>query len=440
MSEEILLIDPPFQRFVDYEEGGFAKEGIPIGLLSLAGNLKRDVHRVSVWDSDYNPHGRFLSFVPKVEHFQDWLEHSKDKNHPIWKEVASKIEELAPSTVGISMVSTKYNSGLLVAEIAKELGVERVIVGGPHATLRPDDILKSKYVDSVVKGEGELVFNRAMEEDGIITAERIRDLDSLAWPARDTLVGLENYEAADLGYMMTSRGCPGGCNYCCSQALWGKTVRMRDIKDVLAELDHAHREHGVNKFYLLDDTFTMGEERVAKFCDGVRDREYEWSCLTRVDCLTESMLENMASSGCSLIKFGFESGSQRILDLMNKGTTVEQAEQAADLANKYGIPWKAYIMAGVPGETDADVDMTMALVERTQPWNVSPAHFTPYFGTPFWDQINGGEQDFDYAAANHHSPNVLAGDVSRRKMMEFFEKSDAYNVRASVAHRTPSAD
>ena len=434
MTKEILLIDPPFQKFIDYNEGGFAKEGIPLGLLSLAGNLERDGHKVSVLDSDYNPHGLFLPFVPKVKHFHDWLEHSGDINHPIWKGVASKIKELDPDIVGISMVSTKYKSGLMVAEIAKELGVGRVIVGGPHATLRPGDILASKYVDSVVRGEGELVFDRAMREDGVIESERIRDLDALAWPARETLVGLENYEAADLGYMMTSRGCPGECNYCCSPVLWGKTVRMRKIEDVIAEMDHVHNEHGVNKFYLLDDTFTMGEKRVAKFCNNVSDRGYEWSCLTRVDCLSDGMLENMASSGCSLIKLGFESGSQRVLNLMNKGTTVEQAEHAADLLNNRNMPWKAYAMVGVPGETDADVDKTMALIERTQPWNVSPAHFTPYFGTGFWNQINGNCDNFDYSAANHHSPNVLVGDVSEGRMMRFFEEVDVYNEGAKVSH------
>ncbi len=426
MTKKVLLIDPPFQKFMD-----FSKNGIPLGLLYLAGSLKREGHSVEVLDSDYNPNGTPYPFMAKIEHYDEYLQNLHNGNHHIWGGIASQIEESKPDVVGISMISTKLQSGLKVAEIAKKMGVERVIAGGPHVTIFPKDALESNYVDSVVLGEGEEVFERALVER-VVKADRIRDIKSLVWPARETLIGVENYRSDDLGFGNSSRGCSGSCNFCCSESLWGKSVRMRDIKDFVAELDSVHENYGTNKFYVVDDTFTLGKKRVESFCDSIRNRGYEWSCLTRVDKFDKSMLEQMAGSGCSMIKVGIESGSQKVLDLMNKKTSVEQVEAAANLLNEHPMPWLAYIMVGVPGETSCDVDKTMELIDKVRPSYVSAAIYTPYPGTGFSKQENG--LDFAREEANHHSMKVLAGDVSREKIVEFMEFADKYNHDSKKAH------
>jgi len=419
MGKKILLIDPPFQKFM-----GFSKNGIPLGLLSLAGQLKRSGHDVEVLDSDYNPDGTPYPFVAKIGHYGEYLENLRNSNHRIWRGIASQIEKSKPDIVGISMISTKLQSGLEVAHIAKDLGVRRVIAGGPHVTIFPEDALKNKYIDSAVQGEGEAVFEEALT-NRIVKASRIQNLNSLAWPARETLVGIEEYDPKDLGFTMTSRGCPGSCNFCSSESLWGTTVRMRDIRDVIDEMDSTHENYGTNEFYIVDDTFTLGEERVKRFCNGIQDRGYERSCLTRVDKLDGNMLEQMAESGCSMVKVGIESGSQRVLDLMNKGTTIEQIRGAAKLLNDKNMPWLSYVMVGVPGETSEDVDKTMKLIEEISPSYVSAAIYTPYPGTGFSKQTQG--LDFAREEANHHSMKVLAGDVPKEKIMELMEFADKYN-------------
>ena len=151
MREKILLVDPIFQRIM-----GFAKEGINLGLLYIAGELKKNGHDVSVRDFDYYPDGHHYTFIEKIDHFRNYLNILNNVNHPVWEDVVSDIREASPDVVGISMISVKYRSGLMLAKIAKELGVKRVIVGGPHATLLPNEVLKSEYVDSVVVGEGEV--------------------------------------------------------------------------------------------------------------------------------------------------------------------------------------------------------------------------------------------------------------------------------------------
>ena len=428
MKKRILLIDPPFQKFM-----GFSKNGIPIGLLSLAGELKKNGHSVKVLDSDYNPDGIPYPFMAKIEHYDEYLDNLNNDDHHVWKDIQFQIDKFRPEVVGVSIISTKLKSGLRVAEIAKKLGVEKVIAGGPHVTIFPEDVFReNSYVDAVVQGEGEKVFERAIYNGKIIKADRIKDLNSLAWPARESLIGLENYKPNDLGFIMTTRGCPGSCNFCCSRSLWGRSVRKRDIGDVIEEMDFVHKAYRTNKFYLVDDTFTLSKQRVEELCEGIRDRNYEWSCLTRVDRLDENMLEKMMESGCSMIKVGIESGSQRVLDLMNKKTSLPQIKDAARLLNKHSMPWLAYIMVGVPGEESSDVDKTMGLINEVRPSYVSAAIYTPYPGTGFSKHGNG--VDFAREEANHHSMKVLAGNVPREKIIELMEFADEYNADSKKAH------
>jgi len=427
MGKKILLIDPPFQKFMN-----FSKNGIPIGLLSLAGELKKNGHSVNVLDSDYNPDGIPYPFMAKIEHYDEYLKNLDNNHHPIWKNIESQIDGLNPDVMGISMISTKLKSGLKVAQIAKDLGVERVIAGGPHITICPEDVLKeNSNIDAVVQGEGEKVFEGALYEK-IVKADRIKDLNSLAWPARESLIGLENYKPNDLGFVMTARGCPGSCNFCCSESLWGRQVRLRNMEEVIREMDSIHKDYGTNKFYLIDDTFTLRKKRVDEFCDSISDRNYEWSCLTRVDRLEGNMLEKMMESGCSMIKVGIESGSQKVLDLMNKKISISQIKYATKLLNEHSMPWLAYIMVGVPGETSADVDKTMELIGEVNPSYISAAIYTPYPGTGFSKQ--GNKIDFAREEANHHSMKVLAGDVPREKIIEFMKFADKYNADSKAAH------
>jgi len=428
MKKSVLLIDPPFQKFM-----GFSKGGIPLGLLSLAGKLKRDGYSVDVLDSDYNPNGTPYPFVAKMAHYDEYLDNLNNGNHPIWENITSEISDLRPDIVGVSMISTKLRSGLRVAQIAKDLGVERIIAGGPHVTMHPEDVLgNGSPIDSAVQGEGdgEGVFERALKEK-LVTADRIKDIKSLAWPARESLIGLGDYNPTDLGFVMSSRGCPWTCNFCCSESLWGRTVTSREISDVADEMDSIRSNYGTNKFYLVDDTFTLRKKRVGEFCDSIQDKNYEWSCLTRVDALDESILEKMINSGCSLIKVGVESGSQRVLDLMDKRISISQIENTAKLLNRSSMKWLAYLMVGTPGETPIDVNETMDLVNRVQPSYVSAAVYTPYAGTGFLR--NQGKVDFALEEANHHSLNVLAGDIPRGKIMEFMEFADRYNAASKAA-------
>jgi len=124
---------------------------LPLGLLSLAEAWDADV---SVWDTDYNPHGESMSFTEKLSMHHMYLD-ALDGNHIIWDEIAGEIERQAPDVVGLTVLSPKLPSALRVAEIAKDCGVQRVIAGGPHVTLDTKSVLASPAVDACVSGEGE---------------------------------------------------------------------------------------------------------------------------------------------------------------------------------------------------------------------------------------------------------------------------------------------
>lgn len=421
---KILLVDPPFQKFMN-----FSKYYIPLGLLYIAGEMRKKGHEVLVYDADYNPGGKSMPFIEKMEHYHAYIEALNNSEHPIWREVDKIYKDFQPDVVGISLISTKFASGMVIADRYKKMGAKRIICGGPHVSIHPAEVLANPNVDSVVVGEGELVFERALTEDKII-ADRINNLDDLAWPARDCLYGIDDYKPNDLGIIMTSRGCPFNCNFCCSDALWGRRVVRRSIDDVIAEMVDINKCYGTKEFYLADDTFTCDKNRVKDFCAKIKKYDFTWSCLTRVDTIDVETVTAMKEAGCKTVKIGMESGSQRVLGLMNKKIKREHVLSAAEIFRQCGVTWLAYLIVGVPGETEDEVDETIEFVKLAQPSFVSFSVFTPYPGTPFYREL--GLDQIPYHLFNHHNLSSQFSKLSLDKIKEVASFSDEWNSRKRV--------
>lgn len=423
-KKNILFIDPPMQRFMN-----FSKALVPLGLLYVAAEAKKQGHNVKVWDADYNPHGLALPFVEKANHYQEYI-NSLTNNHPIWEEAVQVFDHFRPDVIGITAISSKLASGLKLAEMYKTINPHvKVIFGGPHATTHAEEIIKNPYVDTVVRREGERAFFAALESNGIITGERIRDLDSLAWPAIETLHGLIGYLPRDLGVIMTSRGCPNSCSFCNSSSLWAGGVTYRSLEDVVEEAEHLNKDYGVSKVYVIDDTFTCINNRAREFARLMSRNNLQWSCLTRVDRTTEPLISSMKDSGCTLVKVGIESGSDEVLKLMNKKITAQQIRNAAEIFQKTSMPWIAYVMVGYPGAND--IGQTKKLIEETNPTYVSPSHFTPYPGTAIFSQLGlDGKMDGKFHLFNHHSlTTAIPGTSSEQECLEFFKWADEWNKK-----------
>jgi glycosyltransferase involved in cell wall biosynthesis/radical SAM superfamily enzyme YgiQ (UPF0313 family) len=252
----------------------------------------------------------------------------------------------------------------------------RILVGGPHAAVAPQTIPDS--VDHIVQGEGEqaildIVAGKVTER--LIRYPRIEDLDALPRPAWDCFAGLPyNWDTCFLDEtpvftMNTSRGCPFQCAFCSVGSVWGKRYTYFSAERIVSDIEHLVRNYGARGIYFREDNFTLHEGRLRRFCQLMIEKGIgvPWVCESRVSTLTRERVALMARAGARGMYFGVESGAPRMLELLGKGITVEQTENAFRWCREFGIKTAASVVVGVPGETAADLSATRDLLHRIQP-------------------------------------------------------------------------
>jgi anaerobic magnesium-protoporphyrin IX monomethyl ester cyclase len=218
----------------------------------------------------------------------------------------------------------------------------------------------------------------------------IQNLDELPHPAYHAFP-LDKYRVFGKMYLpiITSRGCPFQCTFCLASQMCGKRFRTRSPKKVVDELIWLKDVHGANAFAFYDDTFTFDKKRANEICEEIIQRKLNlpWDCRTRVDQITKEMLVKMRDAGCKLIHYGVESGSQKMLDSVKKGTTVEQNAKAIKLTKEIGIYVAISVVVGYPGETPEMLQQTMDFIKKTKPDFVYVCEAIPYPGTELIDII-----------------------------------------------------
>jgi anaerobic magnesium-protoporphyrin IX monomethyl ester cyclase len=269
----------------------------------------------------------------------------------------------------------------------------KVVVGGPHASACPEEVI-SLGADHVVVGLGEQFFDDLINGYDVpqplepINEYRSICLDKLPIPDRE-LFGLANYKRTINGeqavHIITLRGCPYSCRFCHKSSV-GSQIRYRSIEKVLEEVDYLMSTYGTKGFVIYDDCFTLLNGRVDRFCEEFKKRGIFWRCWSRTNLVTEDMLALMKDSGLSSITFGVESGDDKILQVINKKTTVAHNRAALLACKKIGLPVRCSLMYGNPYENRESVDNTIKLMEECQPdeWNL--AVLAPVPGSEFWDR------------------------------------------------------
>jgi radical SAM superfamily enzyme YgiQ (UPF0313 family) len=234
-------------------------------------------------------------------------------------------------------------------------------------------------------------------EDGIIKVngrkEIISELDSLPFPDRE-LVDLRLYKNThptkiirrdfkNITEIITARGCPYNCTFCAGHEVFGFTVRFRSPENVIKEIEECRKKFKTNHITFLDNTFTLKKERVKTICKYLKEGNFTFDCNSRVDTVDEEIINIMKESGCEKISFGIESGSQRILDLINKKTNISQIKKTISLAKKVKIPViEGTAMIGShPTETREEVKMTFNLLKELDLDYVVVEVIVPYPGT-----------------------------------------------------------
>lgn len=401
---KVLLIRPPHHHMittnvpksVDAETGMYP----PLGLLSVAGGVKRWTEAdVEVLDT------------PAQKMDQDAIGRS--------------VVESKPDVVGIQAMTFTLVDAIATARTVKSVCKDaHVCLGGPHVNLYPDETLGIDGVDSIVLGEGERPFAElvntiasggdpasvagvAVSRDGKASTTLARplegDLDDLPTPARDIIDNSVYWSVLakrrPVTTMMTSRGCPMKCIFCDRPHL-GKTFRYRSADSVVAEMADCV-DRGIHELFLYDDTFTIRRSRVLEVCEQIRQRgmDVQWDIRARANTLDDETVRAMKAAGVARIHIGVETGSPRILEVIKKGITLEQAHQAFELCRKNRINSLAYFMLGNPTETRDDIEMTFDFIRTCKADHAHISVTTPFPGTELYRMgLAQGLYDRDYWA------------------------------------------
>jgi radical SAM superfamily enzyme YgiQ (UPF0313 family) len=320
------------------------------------------------------------------------------------------LKDFKPDVVLLSCFTINRIAGFKIAQIVKEFNPSiKVVMGGMHPSFMYQQILSNTPVDVVCIGEGDRtivellnafkvnaplgdVKGIAFKKDGevFIMGKRpfVKNLDTIPFPAHDLYK--DYLIQTGKAYMIASRGCPFGCQFCSTTEFWGRSWRARSAKNVVDEIEMLLRDYGIKYVCFLDDEFTLQKRRTTELCKEMLNRglKIKWSCSTRVNTFDKEQLEWMIKSGCDHIALGIESGSPRILKTIGKKITIEQIINAFDLLKEFKLSRGVYLMVGNPGEDRESVYETIQLVRRLELDVPSVAVAEIYPGTQLFEIAN----------------------------------------------------
>lgn len=327
-----------------------------------------------------------------------------------------------------------------------------VLVGGPHATHFHREVLEEcPAVDVVIRHEfdtkiASVVTNLAdlsivpgisFRDNGNVVDNGDgavqKDLDAVPFPDRETVPWRWYVEAwysrQPFMNMMTARGCPYKCAFCLwPQSMYGHAQRFRSVDNVMAELSMLVSRYGLKEVNIDDGTFTTNKKRVIEFCKRLRSEKLNiiWTCNGRVDNIDDEMLSEMKKSGCKMIRLGVESGSQEVLDKIQKGLTLKQIEDGVKMVKRHGIQALGGFMFGFPYDSRKTVEETLAFAKKISPDQVQFSIAMCYPGTSLYDYAkeNGlllakSFAEFDMT----HGPVVKTVDMGREDLSDILARA-----------------
>ncbi|MEZ4722599.1 MAG: radical SAM protein [Flavobacteriales bacterium] len=380
-------------------------------------------------------HGYFLNDDPKEReimrpypplgmlYVSAWLEKQGydndvfDTTFSSFQDLCNKILETSPEVLAIyTNLMTKLNVLRLISFVRnqKELEQTRIILGGPEVKNHKENFLKHG-ADYLVLGEGEqtmfelvdsLKFQRdisvvegiAYLRDGqvAVTPERsqMRELDQLPLPNRKK-INLQRYfdawkekHGTSAISINTMRGCPYTCKWC-SRAVYGLSYRRRSPRHVADEMEWISANYEVDSIWFVDDVFTISHKWLKEFVTEINARGLvkPFECITRADRMNAEVIQLLKDAGCFRVWIGAESGSQKVIDLMDRRVDVNQVRQMIIESQKAGIQAGTFIMVGYPGETKADIDETILHLKESNPdlFTITVAY--PIKGTELYQEV-----------------------------------------------------
>ncbi|MFW9866492.1 MAG: B12-binding domain-containing radical SAM protein [Candidatus Thorarchaeota archaeon] len=310
-----------------------------------------------------------------------------DLRFDLASQVLDAISENEPEYVGISvMTGPQIFHALNISKTIKaEFKDIKIVWGGIHSTILPAQTLQNKLIDMVIRGEGEIPFYELVSGKNLSQIKGLSikmensishnpqaellessELNKLSIPWE--LINPQSYIKNKNFNMITSRGCPFKCTFCYN-ALFNNVWRGWTVEKCISELDKA-LTFGAKKINFYDDNFYANIKRVKSLFHYFKENDVEWKAELRVDRLNYSLAKEAKEHGCNQMLFGAESGSQRILNILNKNISIEDIIRSARITKKLDITADYSWMIGIPGETKKDIKRTIALVKRVKEINL----------------------------------------------------------------------
>jgi radical SAM superfamily enzyme YgiQ (UPF0313 family) len=404
------------------------------------------------------------SYLKRYGRYQYDIRLADENTGSSWKDA---LNDFRPDIVSISSTTPQITYASRIAEYVKaNFPGTLVLVGGPHPTVLPERTLDEfKAFDIVCVGEGEKTFKElvdsyfsgekdfrnqlsrikgiAYRDNGSVLInepnELIEDIDSIPLPDRDlfdrnyyfsrprqVIRGLSKRST----HLMSSRGCPYNCTYCSSSLMWKRKVRFHSKERVIQEVTELSDKFKLEAVFFEDDLFIADKNRAVSICEGLvssgLSKKMQWACQLKSNLLKENdlgLLKLLKEAGCVQVEFGLESGSERFLKIIKRGTsTVDQNQFALDLAKKAGLRTVGNFIFGFHGETLEDMMKTKEFILK----NYKTLDYyqaliaTPYPATTFWDECVRdkviGEINWDKFSMGVFDTELFSNTVTRSQV------------------------
>ncbi len=435
-----ILLTHGYFLYEDPKELQIMKPYPPLGVLYICSHLRKKGIVAEVFDSTFSSRQQLWELLRKGP----------------------------PSVLGVYANLMTRSNVVEILAVAKEAGW-KTLVGGPEPGAYVSEYLAAG-ADVVVIGEGELTLEELVpalrshgldnlhEIDGIAfrsregsiirtkPREQIKDIDAQPWPAREAIdvaqyvdVWRKHHGMGSVS-LITARGCPYHCRWC-SHEVFGKTHRRRKPASVAEELEWLISRYQPQMAWMADDVFTIHHGWLFEYAAELKHRglKLPFECISRADRLSPRVVETLADMGCFRVWIGSESGSQRILDAMERGVTVEQVRNGVALCRAAGIQTGMFLMWGYEGEDLSDIEATVEHVKETDPDIFFTTVAYPIKGTPYFSEVAERVEplkqwkdtsDREFRIRNRHS----------RQFYRFADKLLRSEVELKRLHHKPDVD
>jgi anaerobic magnesium-protoporphyrin IX monomethyl ester cyclase len=383
-----ILLTHGYFLYEDPKELQIMKPYPPLGILYICSHLRGKGIKAEVFDSTFSSRQELWDLLKKGP----------------------------PSILGVYANLMTRSNVVEILRVAKECGWQ-TLVGGPEPGAYVNEYLAAG-ADVVVIGEGEITLEELVPAlqshdvgnlqrvDGIAfhapdgsvvrtkPREQIKNIDTQPWPARESIDMARYVEVWRTHHgmgsvsLITARGCPYHCRWC-SHEVFGKTHRRRTPASVADELEFLVRNYQPQMAWMADDVFTIHHGWLFQYAAELKRRglKLPFECISRADRLSPQVVETLADMGCFRVWIGSESGSQRILDAMERGVTVQQVQTGVALCRSAGIQTGMFLMWGYEGEELSDIEATVEHVKKTDPDIFFTTVAYPIKGTPYFSEV-----------------------------------------------------